>query len=675
MSVLERALKAYAKLKDQCNGQAEAALPPRERYEINEKSRRDGKLEDAHPTEASPDTARGYEKNEINEISPAHPLVKDLAGTQGPSWVTEPPLPSTNGTSSADWQLLSYVLIRRQDDLAGVLWALDGTVQVGLDLETTGLNPRTDRIRLLSLTCDTIDGGRFVYLVDSFVVDASPLWEALADKELILHNGAFDLGFLLRLGFASGTVHDTLLLSQLVYGVRKPKGFHTLENCVNRELGHLLDKTQQQSDWSKELTPEQLRYAALDVAVLLPLYQTLRQKIRESGQEGVAEIEERCLPAMVWLANAGVPFDSAAWRELGENALAEAHRVQQQLDAAAPWRPGYLPETSSWNWNSRQDILDVLALVGCPVTATDDDTLASVRHPLAALLRSYRSASKLASTFGAEWLKHVSPDGRIYPSWRQIGCITGRMACGAPNLQNIPQGAHRRCFRAPAGRLLVKADYSQIELRIAAKITGDQRMYDAYRHGEDLHTLTARQMVGRAEVTPQERKLAKPINFGQIYGLSAKSLRRKAQSEYGIEMSLQEAGRYREAFFATYPGIASWHQRIRRQRATETRTLDQRRTVVEADGFFGQKANYTVQGTGGDGIKLALAFLWERRDEVPGAFPVLVVHDEIVVECDAGQADQVEEWLRRAMVEGMAPLLNPVPVEVEVRIAPTWGGG
>jgi hypothetical protein len=139
-------------------------------------------------------------------------------------------------------------------------------------------------------------------------------------------------------------------------------------------------------------------------------------------------------------------------------------------------------------------------------------------------------------------------------------------------------------------------------------------------------------------------------------------------------MSLEEAERYRSAFFQTYPGIARWHQRIRRERATETRTLAGRRVLVEADGFFGGKANYAVQGTGGDGIKLALALLWERRDQVPGAFPVLVVHDEIVVECDQDQADAVAGWLRQAMLDGMAPLIEPVPVEVEVKIGQTWGG-
>src|SRR5262249_39811331 len=160
-------------------------------------------------------------------------------------------------------------------------------------------------------------------------------------------------------------------------------------------------------------------------------------------------------------------------------------------------------------------------------------------------------------------------------------------------------------------------------LRIAAKMSGDAAMLDAYARGLDLHTLTARKMLGREEVTPGERKLAKPVNFGLIYGLSARGLRAKAKAEDGLDLTAEQADGYRQAFFAAYPGIARWHNQVRRQRATETRTLTGRRAAVQADDFPGKKVNYRVQGTGGDGIKLALALLWERREQVPGAFPVL----------------------------------------------------
>jgi DNA polymerase-1 len=270
----------------------------------------------------------------------------------------------------------------------------------------------------------------------------------------------------------------------------------------------------------------------------------------------------------------------------------------------------------------------------------------------------------------------VASDGRVYAHWFQLGAKTGRMASGQPNMQNMPRDpAYRQCFCPGPGRVLVKADYSQIELRIAAKVANETRMIEAYRRGDDLHILTAQRMTGKTEVTKQERQLAKPVNFGLIYGLGAASLCRKAKTDYDLDLSEDDARRYRRAFFAAYPAIQSWHNQIKRRRATETRTLSGRRVLVAADGFFGAKANYIVQGTGADGVKLALALLWERRDQAPGALPVLAVHDEIVVEARADEAEAAAAWLRQAMQDAMVPLLAPVPVEVEVGIAPTWGGG
>jgi DNA polymerase-1 len=189
---------------------------------------------------------------------------------------------------------------------------LDNTALVGLDVETTGLDPRTGRVRLLSLAVDTIDGGTFCYLLDCFAVDQCPLWEALAGKELVIHNAAFDLAFLARLGFApSGPVHDTMLLSRLLTaGTHEP---NDLAACALRELDVSLDKSHQKDDWSGELVAAQLAYAARDADVLVPLYQALLKKINGAELGRVAEIETRALPAFLWLARSGVAFDRAAW--------------------------------------------------------------------------------------------------------------------------------------------------------------------------------------------------------------------------------------------------------------------------------------------------------------------------------------------------------------------------
>jgi DNA polymerase I len=305
------------------------------------------------------------------------------------------------------------------------------------------------------------------------------------------------------------------------------------------------------------------------------------------------------------------------------------------------------------------------------------------KHDFIATLRDYRKAAKLTSTYGVGWLESgYYQDGRIYASWRQLRAATGRMACDHPNLQNIPRsGPLRSYIRAPEGRVFVIADYSQIELRIAAKVSGDKEMLSAYAEGRDLHTLTAQSLTGKEGVTKDDRKLAKAVNFGLLYGMGAKGLRSYALKSYGVEMSLEEASLYRKRFFQTYSGLKRWHDNERRawqHGETETRTLTGRhRMEVEK---LTDRLNAPVQGTAADGLKFALALLWERRDECTGAVPVLVCHDEIVVECDAEQAADAKAWLEGTMIEGMDAVINStdevdVPVEVDARIASSWSEG
>ena len=270
---------------------------------------------------------------------------------------------------------------------------------------------------------------------------------------------------------------------------------------------------------------------------------------------------------------------------------------------------------------------------------TKEDTISRCDHPLARTLLSHKKIAKVLGTYGASLLEKVEEDGRIYASWYQIGAGTGRMACSSPNLQNLPPEV-RKHVRAPKGRTLVKADYSQIELRIAAKISGDERMLEAYEGGEDLHTITAKGITGQEEITKDERKLAKAVNFGLIYGQGAEGLRNYALNSYGVELNSMEAERYRRRFFETYLGLKAWHDREYRELkkgSTETRTLTgRRRTGVTK---FTERLNSPVQGTGADGLKLALAYLLERRHECPRAQPILAVHDEIVVECDEKEVE------------------------------------
>ncbi len=206
-------------------------------------------------------------------------------------------------------------------------------------------------------------------------------------------------------------------------------------------------------------------------------------------------------------------------------------------------------------------------------------------------------------------------------------------------------------------------------------------MLEAYDKGIDLHSLTAKSLAD-AGVGQESRKLAKAVNFGLLYGQGARGLQDFARDKYETDITLEEAALYKRRFFETYPGLAAWHERERQRMKrgeTETRTLTGRRRVkVER---FTEWVNAPVQGTGADGLKLALALLWERRRECPGAVPVAAVHDEILVECDEDKAEKVVARLEKAMIDGMDEVLNGpgvegprVPVEVETQVVKSWAG-
>lgn len=324
-----------------------------------------------------------------------------------------------------------------------------------------------------------------------------------------------------------------------------------------------------------------------------------------------------------------------------------------------------------------------------------------------AILR-YRAAKKLAGTYGRGWLeppkfrprarKHRWDkdyqwfvDGRIHTSFNQL-VRTGRMSSRKPNLQNLPQGRYREAFRAPDGRVLVVADYAQIELLLAAVIAPEPTMLEALRAGEDLHMLTATKLVGDREVDPEElktvyRKRAKAVNFGFVYGMQTRGFVVHAKRKFGLNLTLEEAQRYRDVFFETYPGLRDWHQRERsRAEAGEdtVRTLTGRVRKVNLrwNGWrgryvpvFEEKVNAPVQGSGADAIKTALALLWETRTQCPGhPFPVDVVHDELVVEADADHAEEVVDWVTECMVRGLKEVAgDDVPVKLETRVVRSFG--
>ena len=459
---------------------------------------------------------------------------------------------------------------------------------------------------------------------------------------------------------------------------------HNLEAVARRELGIELDKEHQKADWASELSPDMLEYAATDARVLLPLADVLETKAADAGLERVLEIEHRALPAMAWMAGAGVPFDSDGWGEhLKRVVRAEVGRLRGELDALAPGHPG----GGTRNWNSPQQTKEAFALAGVDLPDTSKKTLSRCPHPLAKALLAYRKASKVVGTYGPGLLERVRPDGRIYASWRQIGTATGRMSCKAPNLQQLPKDALRRHVRAPEGRAIVAADYAQAELRILAEASGEPALVGAFGAGKDPYKATAAGMFGvQEEVTTEQRSAAKGINLSIIYGKTPHGLAED------LGLGVREARNLMGRYFGAHPKVNAYLKLT----ATEALATGVGRTPAGRTRRFGDVAalrgskrrtverkakNFPMQGGCTDGLKLALALLFERRHERPGAFPIACVHDEILVECAEREVEKVGAWLGRAMKDGMAGALDApgvggprVPIGVEVKSGKTWDG-
>ncbi len=653
------------------------------------------------------------------EMRPAEPpaALPDVVAPRAPrpiSPVLEPgSLPaSAREPGGRAWQVL---LVQDESTLAAVVRLLRGAAMLACDLETTGLDPHTDRIRLITLATEDEQTG-VAFVIDSV---ACPGWATLVSPLLnplvrrtevrerecsnpagtepaeepaagpspapvvVFHHGLFDVQFLLRAGVTVACPADTLLVAQILDGgVRlKERGAFALATVVERELGERLAKDEQQSDWgAPELRREQIDYAARDALVLLPLYQRLMAQVQAEGLEAVAALECAALSGLAWLTLAGAPFDLEAWLALSDEAVARRNAAEADVLSLLTEALGANSLFGRRvNLDSPAQLKATLAGLGVAVDSTSEEALAAVagRHPVIPCLLAYREAQKLVGTYGVTFARHVHPlTGRIHASYHQIGAATGRMSCSGPNLQQVPRSSeYRACFRPPAGRVLVKADLSLIELCVAAEISGDDRMIAAITEGQDLHRLTAAALFGKppADVTKEERSFAKSVNFGTVYGQGLDGLVATA-ARHNLTLSKTEARGFQDRFTAAWPQLTRWRRQQLRGTAADVHAQSGRVRRLTGKEPGTVRANTPIQGTAADGFKAALALLWQTRARCPSAVPVLAVHDELVIECDERDAEAAAGWVSECLVEGMRQFLTRVPVRVEVTISRDWSG-
>jgi DNA polymerase I len=571
-----------------------------------------------------------------------------------------------------------YRLVTTAEDLAAVAKALQSAEAIGVDIETTALSPRDGGMRLLQLATP-----EETFVIDAFEVsDLSPLTEVLEGGTVkVGHNLKFDYQFLHAIyGISLSPLFDTMLAAQVLDGGNYAASY-SLEAVMERYLDESLDKSEQRSDWSGQLSEAQLEYAAQDARVLLPLRNPLAASLEEEGLGRISQIEFEAVAAIAEMELAGVKLDLARWKQLEVRVRERRDRAAEYLESFFPPPEGILPLEGlgpRLNLNSPKQITDAFQTLGIELPDTKVWTLLKVDHPAAKALLEYRELQKKLGTYLETYPGFISPKtGRIHANFLQCRVPTGRLACTAPNIQQIPhEDEFRRCFVAEDGNTLVIADYSQIELRILAEVSEDPAFVGAFQRGMDLHRLTAATMynVSMDEVTKDQRSAAKRINFGLMYGRGARSL----SAQLGTD---EDRGRQLiDEYFANYPKVQRFLQRTA-NRAMRDRTL---RTLAGRVRKFGndpvaddrgamrrEAMNYPIQGAASDIAKLALVYV---REEVEGLDARLInsIHDEFVIECAEEQATEVSEKTQAAMVRAGEDILEKVPVQVEIEVSREW---
>ncbi|MCL4680115.1 MAG: DNA polymerase I [Rhodocyclaceae bacterium] len=590
------------------------------------------------------------------------------------------------------------------------LQKLDAAQLTAFDTETTSLDPM--QARLVGMSFAVADGeAAYLPLAHRYAAVPQQLTfdEALARLAPWLEsprhakvgqNLKYDMHVLANHGLRlAGVAHDTLLES---YVVESDKG-HDMDSMALRHLGiatikydEVTGKGASRIGFDQVDIERAAEYAAEDADVTLRLHEALHPRLAEEARLEALyrDIEVPVMQILFRMERNGVLVDAPQLERQGQQLGLRMMEIERQAHEVAK---------QPFNLNSPKQIQEILfereqlpvikkTPSGAP--STDEEVLEQLAldYPLPKLILDYRGLAKLKSTYADKLPKSVDPaTGRVHTNYSQAVAVTGRLASSDPNLQNIPirteEGRRiRQAFVAPAGSKLVSADYSQIELRIMAHLSGDKGLLDAFAAGEDIHRATAAEVFGAApaEVTSEQRRYAKVINFGLIYGMSAFGLARQLGLERGAAQS------YIDRYFARYPGVANYMESTRlqaRERGYVETVFGRRlwlpeiKSAAQAKRQAAERAaiNAPMQGTAADIIKLAMIAV-QRWLDAPKETPsggearmrtllILQVHDELVLEVPEDELEAVRQELPKLMA-GVAQL--SVPLLAEVGVGANW---
>ena len=583
---------------------------------------------------------------------------------------------------------------------------------LAFDTETLQLQPEEGKLRLIQLGCYS---SRTIVVIDCFELERSD-WNYLEEffsstnRFWLAHNAVFDIAWLQEQGIhINGFVRCSMIASRLLTnGIPQTK--HGLDALAKRQLNIEVSKEQQKSNWGLEtLSKEQLTYAAKDIEILLELDNVLDQKIRLGRLEKAYALECRALPAMAQMWRIGLPWNREELeqcrtdyeddiKELGnefirelDNDLPVGKKLPRNEDGTVNLRAkdqGSVrlgtKQYAGFNIKSSKQLLEKLELVlgytpvnkdGKPSVAKDALKSCAADSPTIQTLMTWKRREKRRQMIESI-LDKMSDDGYVRASYMQLGADTGRMSSIKPNNQQIPRDSEfRQCVQAPEGWKIVDADFSQMELRLAAALANDKNMIAAFKRGDDLHDYTAEQM-------GCDRQIAKSANFGLLYGAGAEGLRNYAGSS-GVIMSSDEAAKVRDNWLTTYSGIKSWQQEMNYLvRSTEGDEWPETRIPVSNMRRFLKgdlnrvtvRCNTPIQGAGAAILKCALGNLWTQVKQA-GEDKVRIaaaVHDELLLLVKEDIADEWAQILKTTMEKAEAKWLGEIPALAEVSIGDKW---
>ncbi|WP_308035844.1 DNA polymerase I [Neisseria cinerea] len=598
---------------------------------------------------------------------------------------------------------LDYQAVTTEAQFAALLDKLSQADKIGIDTETTSLDAMNAALVGISIA---FQAGEAVYIPVGHSLTAAPeqldLQDVLGRLKPHLENSAlkkigqnlkYDQHVFANYGIAlNGIAGDAMLAS---YIIESHLG-HGLDELSERWLGletityeSLCGKGAKQIGFADVAIGQATEYAAQDADFALRLEAHLHAQMDTKQLEMYEKMELPVAQVLFEMERNGVQIDRAELARQSAELGAELVKLEEQAYTAAG---------QPFNLNSPKQLQEILFdKMGIPTKglkktakggiSTNEAVLEQLApdYPLPKIILQNRSLAKLKSTYTDKLPEMISPkDGRVHTTYAQAVAITGRLASNNPNLQNIPirtaEGRRvRRAFTAPQGSVIVSADYSQIELRIMAHLSGDKTLITAFQNGEDVHRRTAAEVFGIApeNVSSEQRRYAKTINFGLIYGMG----------QYGLAKSLGidnlSAKTFIDRYFARYPGVAEYMQRTKEQAAAQgyVETLFGRRLYLpdirnkNANARAGAERaaiNAPMQGTASDLIKRAMidVFRWLVSDDLKSKL-IMQVHDELVLEVPEAELDLVKEKLPQIMAKVDEGMLN-VPLVAEVGVGMNW---